>query len=101
MNGAIMSARRCMVSRMLFLRSVHPFLFFHDSNPVRSFSDSTRIRKIEIGHNLGLAHSGESGAYDDQSGMVSTFQLPLFVPPPMCSRPFLKTNLYQSITDGI
>jgi hypothetical protein len=63
---------------------------------------STRIQKIEIGHNLNLAHSGETATYDDQSGMVSTFQLPLFVPPPiLCSRPFLKTKLYQSITDGI
>lgn len=25
---------------------------------------------IEIGHNLGLAHSGESATYDDQSGMM-------------------------------
>jgi hypothetical protein len=40
-------------------------IFFHDSN----------IRNIEIGHNLNLAHSGETSTYDDQSGMVSIFQL--------------------------
>lgn len=27
----------------------------------------------EVGHNLGLAHSGESGQYDDQSGMFFVF----------------------------
>jgi len=25
----------------------------------------------EIGHNIGLGHSGETATYDDQSGMVS------------------------------
>ena len=40
-------------------------IFFHDSN----------IRNIEIGHNLNLAHSGETSTYDDQTGMVSIFQL--------------------------
>jgi hypothetical protein len=27
---------------------------------------------IEIGHNIGLAHSGETATYDDQTGMVSS-----------------------------
>ena len=34
----------------------------------------------EIGHNLNLAHSGESSTYDDQSGMVSTKGRLLFLP---------------------
>lgn len=34
---------------------------------MRIFSTET-----EIGHNMDLLHSGESQAYDDQSGMVST-----------------------------
>ena len=60
------------------------FSFMTDSNSLLAFSDCyTTIRNIEIGHNLGLAHSGETATYDDQSGMVSTYQLPLFLLQPI------------------
>lgn len=29
------------------------------------------LSDLEMGHNWGLAHSGERGVYDDQTGMVS------------------------------
>jgi hypothetical protein len=60
---------------------------------------STLIRNIEIGHNLNLAHSGEAATYDDQSGMVSTFQLPFWIE--INFKTMTTTKFYQSTIDGI
>jgi hypothetical protein len=59
------------------LKSVTPetFLILHYiSNPYFT---------LEVGHNLGLAHSGESDAYDDQSGMMG-YSYPELDGPKMC-----------------
>ena len=68
-----MSAGRCMVSQIYIFILVTPSISFMILTQCVYLS--TLIRNIEIGHNLNLAHSGEAATYDDQSGMVSIFQL--------------------------